>query len=210
MNTLNVENITKQMKGTMILERVSMSAEGGKIIGIVGDNGSGKSILFRVLAGLVHPTEGKVLYNGKPLQEGKPKIGLVIDDMSFYPDFTGKRNLELLAMIKKIADDKRIEEAIRRVGLDPEDKRSFRKYSLGMKHRLILAQAIMEKPDFLLLDEPTNAVDAEGVKIFYKIIQEEAARGAVVIVSSHINSDIQTLAEEVYVMDKGKLTVKND
>ena len=210
MNTLNVENITKQMKGTMILERVSVSAEGGKIIGIVGDNGSGKSILFRVMAGLVHPTDGKVLYNGKTLQEGEPKIGLVIDDMSFYPDFTGKRNLELLAMIKKIADDKMIEEAIRRVGLDPEDKRSFRKYSLGMKHRLILAQAIMEKPDFLLLDEPTNAVDAEGVKIFYKIIQEEAARGAVVIVSSHVNSDIQTLAEEVYVMDRGKLTVKTD
>ena len=210
MNTLNVENITKQMKGTRILERVSVSAEGGKIIGIVGDNGSGKSILFRVMAGLVHPTEGKVLYNGKTLQEGEPKIGLVIDDMSFYPDFTGKRNLELLAMIKKIADDKMIEEAIRRVGLDPEDTRSFRKYSLGMKHRLILAQAIMEKPDFLLLDEPTNAVDAEGVKIFYKIIQEEASRGAVVIVSSHINSDIQTLAEEVYIMDRGKLTVKND
>ncbi len=209
MNTLKVENISKTIKDSVILQNVSMEADGGKIVGIVGENGSGKSMLFRVMAGLVHPTEGQVLYNEKTFQEGQPKIGLVIDDVSLYPDFTGKRNLELLAMIRNIADEKMIEDAIERVGLDPKDKRSFRKYSLGMKHRLLLAQAIMEKPDFLFLDEPTNAVDAEGVQIFYHIIKEEAERGAVVVVSSHVNSDIQTLAEKTYLMSKGKFSVKN-
>ena len=209
MNQIKVENITKNIKDSVILREVSLEAEGGKIVGIVGENGSGKSMLFRVMAGLIHPTEGQVLYNGKTYTAGRPKIGLVIDDVSLYPDFTGKKNLELLAMIRKMADESMIEDAIKRVGLDPKDKRSFRKYSLGMKHRLLLAQAIMEKPDFLFLDEPTNAVDAEGVQVFYQIIKEEAERGAVVIVSSHVNSDIQTLAEKTYLMDKGKLSVKN-
>ena len=209
MNQIKVENITKNIKDSVILREVSLEAEGGKIVGIVGENGSGKSMLFRVMAGLIHPTEGQVLYNGKTYTAGRPKIGLVIDDVSLYPDFTGKKNLELLAMIRKVADESMIEDAIKRVGLDPKDKRSFRKYSLGMKHRLLLAQAIMEKPDFLFLDEPTNAVDAEGVQGFYQIIKEEAERGAVVIVYSHVNSDIQTLAEKTYLMDKGKLSVKN-
>lgn len=209
MNHIQVENITKNIKGSEILRGIFLEAKGGEIVGIVGENGSGKSMLFRVMAGLIHPTEGQVLYNGKTYTEERPKIGLVIDDVSLYPDFTGKKNLELLAMIRKEADENMIEDAIKRVGLDPKDKRSFRKYSLGMKHRLLLAQAIMEKPDFLFLDEPTNAVDAEGVQVFYQIIKEEAERGAVVIVSSHVNSDIQTLAEKTYLMDKGKLSVKN-
>lgn len=163
-------------------------------------------MLFRVLSGLVEPTEGCVLYNGESLRKASPIIGLVMDDVSMYPELTGKKNLELLAEIRHQAGSKEIEEAIRRVGLDPDDKRAFRKYSLGMKHRLVLAQAIMEKPDYLFLDEPTNAVDAEGVQIFYKIIKEEAKRGTVVLVSSHVNSDIKELAEEVFQMEQGRLS----
>ena len=162
-------------------------------------------MLFRILSGLVKPTEGEVLYNGEPLQKAEPNIGLVMDDVSMYPELTGRKNLELLAEIRHKIGKTQIDSALQRVGLDPEDKRIFRKYSLGMKHRLLLAQAIMEQPDFLFLDEPTNAVDVDGVQVFYKIIREEAKRGVVVMVSSHINSDIRELADQVYQMDHGKL-----
>lgn len=206
MNVLKVQGINKTLHKAIVLSNINFELLGGTITGIIGENGSGKSMLFRVLSGLVEPTEGVILYNGERLQKAEPNIGLVMDDVSMYPEFTGRRNLELLAEIKHRIGKKEICEAIRRVGLDPEDKRTFRKYSLGMKHRLVLAQAIMEKPDFLFLDEPTNAIDAEGVQIFYQIIREEAKRGAVVLVSSHVNSDIKELADEVYMMDKGVLT----
>ena len=209
MNELKVRGLCKTLKKTAVLNDINIELKGGTITGIVGENGSGKSMLFRLLSGLVKPTEGEVLYNGEPLQKAEPNIGLVMDDVSMYPELTGRKNLELLAEIRHKIGKTQIDSALQRVGLDPEDKRIFRKYSLGMKHRLLLAQAIMEQPDFLFLDEPTNAVDVDGVQVFYKIIREEAKRGAVVMVSSHINSDIRELADEVYQMDHGKLTKIN-
>ena len=205
MNELKVQGLCKTLKKTAVLNDINIELKGGTITGIVGENGSGKSMLFRLLSGLVKPTEGEVLYNGEPLQVAEPNIGLVMDDVSMYPELTGRKNLELLAEIRHKIGKTQIDSALQRVGLDPEDKRIFRKYSLGMKHRLLLAQAIMEQPDFLFLDEPTNAVDVDGVQVFYKIIREEAKRGAVVMVSSHINSDIRELADQVYQMDHGKL-----
>lgn len=206
MNELKVQGVHKTLHKAAVLSNINFQVQGGTITGIIGENGSGKSMLFRVLSGLTVPAEGEILYNGERLQKAAPNIGLVMDDVSMYPEFTGRKNLELLAEIKRKIGKKEICDAIRRVGLNPEDKRTFRKYSLGMKHRLVLAQAIMEQPDFLFLDEPTNAIDAEGVQIFYQIIREEAKRGAVVLVSSHVNSDIKELADEVYMMDKGVLT----
>ncbi len=205
MNELKVQGLCKTLKKTAVLNDINIELKGGTITGIVGENGSGKSMLFRLLSGLVKPTEGEVLYNGEPLQVAEPNIGLVMDDVSMYPELTGRKNLELLAEIRHKIGKTQIDSALQRVGLNPEDKRAFRKYSLGMKHRLLLAQAIMEQPDFLFLDEPTNAVDVDGVQVFYKIIREEAKRGAVVMVSSHINSDIRELADQVYQMDHGKL-----
>ena len=205
MNELEVQGLCKTLKKTAVLNDINIELKGGTITGIVGENGSGKSMLFRLLSGLVKPTEGEVLYNGEPLQVAEPNIGLVMDDVSMYPELTGRKNLELLAEIRHKIGKTQIDSALQRVGLDPEDKRIFRKYSLGMKHRLLLAQAIMEQPDFLFLDEPTNAIDVDGVQVFYKIIREEAKRGAVVMVSSHINSDIRELADQVYQMDHGKL-----
>lgn len=207
MNELKVQGLCKTLKKTAVLNDINIELKGGTITGIVGENGSGKSMLFRLLSGLVKPTEGEVLYNGEPLQVAEPNIGLVMDDVSMYPELTGRKNLELLAEIRHKIGKTQIDSALQRVGLDPEDKRIFRKYSLGMKHRLLLAQAIMEQPDFLFLDEPTNAIDVDGVQVFYKIIREEAKRGAVVMVSSHINSDIRELADQVYQMDHGKLNV---
>lgn len=209
MNELKVQGLCKTLKKTAVLNDINIELKGGTITGIVGENGSGKSMLFRLLSGLVKPTEGEVLYNGEPLQVAEPNIGLVMDDVSMYPELTGRKNLELLAEIRHKIGKTQIDSALQRVGLDPEDKRIFRKYSLGMKHRLLLAQAIMEQPDFLFLDEPTNAIDVDGVQVFYKIIREEAKRGAIVLVSSHINSDIRELADEVYQMDHGKLTKIN-
>ena len=205
MNELKVQGLCKTLKKTAVLNDINIELKGGTITGIVGENGSGKSMLFRLLSGLVKPTEGEVLYNGEPLQVAEPNIGLVMDDVSMYPELTGRKNLELLAEIRHKIGKTQIDSALQRVGLNPEDKRAFRKYSLGMKHRLLLAQAIMEQPDFLFLDEPTNAIDVDGVQVFYKIIREEAKRGAVVMVSSHINSDIRELADQVYKMDHGKL-----
>ena len=205
MNELKVQGLCKTLKKTAVLNDINIELKGGTITGIVGENGSGKSMLFRILSGLVKPTEGEVLYNGETLQKAEPNIGLVMDDVSMYPELTGRKNLELLAEIRHKIGKTQIDSALQRVGLDPEDKRIFRKYSLGMKHRLLLAQAIMEQPDFLFLDEPTNAVDVDGVQVFYKIIREEAKRGVVVMVSSHINSDIRELADQVYQMDHGKL-----
>ena len=207
MNELKVQGLCKTLKKTAVLNDINIELKGGTITGIVGENGSGKSMLFRLLSGLVKPTEGEVLYNGEPLQVAEPNIGLVMDDVSMYPELTGRKNLELLAEIRHKIGKTQIDSALQRVGLNPEDKRAFRKYSLGMKHRLLLAQAIMEQSDFLFLDEPTNAVDVDGVQVFYKIIREEAKRGAVVMVSSHINSDIRELADQVYQMDHGKLNV---
>lgn len=207
MNELKVQGLCKTLKKTAVLNDINIELKGGTITGIVGENGSGKSMLFRILSGLVKPTEGEVLYNGEPLQVAEPNIGLVMDDVSMYPELTGRKNLELLAEIRHKIGKTQIDSALQRVGLNPEDKRAFRKYSLGMKHRLLLAQAIMEQPDFLFLDEPTNAIDVDGVQVFYKIIRDEAKRGAVVMVSSHINSDIRELADQVYQMDHGKLNV---
>ena len=206
MNILEVRKMGKTLKGKTLLEDIDFRFEGEKIYGIVGDNGAGKSMMFRVLAGLVHPTEGEVLYNGKKFTEQKVKIGLLIDDLSLFPEFTGQKNLALLAGINHYIGKDEIGEAMERVGLDREEKRTFKKYSLGMSQRLLLAQAIMEKPYFLFLDEPTNSIDKEGVKLFYRVIREEAERGAVVVVSSHINSDIRALASEVYLMEAGRLS----
>ena len=147
----------------------------------------------------------QILYDGRTFEEAKPSIGLVMDDVSMYPGLTGRENLQTLAAIRKVATKEDVVHALERVGLDPKDRRTFRKYSLGMKHRLVLAQAIMEKPDFLFLDEPTNAIDEAGVRLFYKIVREEALRGAVVLISSHINSDIRELTEEIYKMEHGVL-----
>ncbi len=206
MHTLEVKNINKVYRGKSILQDINADFTGGNIYGITGKNGAGKTVLFKVMIGLIVPTSGCVLYDGEDLKKSDADIGLLIDDVSFYPEFSGMKNLMLLAGIRKKIGQYEVAQAMERVGLNPNDKTIFWKYSLGMKQRLTLAQAIMERPDFLFLDEPTNSIDETGVELFYKIVSEEAKRGAVVLISSHIKSDIKTLADKVYLMSDMTLT----
>ncbi len=206
MHTLEVKNINKVYRGKSILQDINADFTGGNIYGITGKNGAGKTVLFKVMTGLIVPTSGCVLYDGEDLKKSDADIGLLIDDVSFYPEFSGMKNLMLLAGIRKKIGQYEVAQAMERVGLNPNDKTIFWKYSLGMKQRLTLAQAIMERPDFLFLDEPTNSIDETGVELFYKIVSEEAERGAVVLISSHIKSDIKTLADKVYLMKDMTLT----
>lgn len=206
MPMLEVRHLCKELGGTPVLRDVSLCLEGGAVYGLMGDNGSGKTMLMRAICGLIRPTAGEVLFDGKTRREADPQIGVMLENTSLYPDLSGLENLRLFAKIRRRIKDEEIRRAICRVGLDPADRRAFRKYSLGMKQRLALAQAIMEPPEILLLDEPTNAIDRDGVRLVHQIMQEEAERGALVLLASHIDVDIRALCRRVYLMDHGVLT----
>lgn len=202
---VEISHISKTLRGAKVLDDVSLTLEGGNIYGLMGENGSGKTMLMRTVCGLVRPDRGTVTFDGQDRKTAKPVLGVMIENTALYPDLTGMENLGLFASILRIADKNAQAEAMERVGLDPKDRRTYRKYSLGMKQRLLLAQAIMEKPQVLLLDEPTNAIDAEGVALTHKIMRQEADRGAVVLLASHISADIHDLCCKVYRMDRGRL-----
>lgn len=205
---VKLENITKQIGTTTILENICLTMKCGQIYGITGENGSGKTMLMRVIAGLVSLSSGQLLFDGKNRVDADPNIVIMIENASLYPELSGRENLRLLASIRKRATNEEIDQAIRRVGLEPEDKRTFRKYSLGMKQRLMLAQAIMEQPEVLLLDEPTNAIDRKGVELVHQIMNEEAQRGAVVLLASHVDYDIRSLCSRVFLIEKGQLQME--
>lgn len=206
---ITLNNVSKNIKGNRILDNVNLTLTSGKIYGFVGENGSGKTMLFRAISGLMKLTSGEVVVDGRVLHKDikvLPDVGLIIENAGLYPELTGIDNLRLLAKLNRKVGDNEIREAIIRVGLDPNDKRTFAKYSLGMKQRIIIAQAIMEHPRILLLDEPTNALDEKGINLIRKIIEEEKERGAIVLIASHNKTDIDILADEVYKVQYG--TVK--
>lgn len=207
-NKIKIENLSKEIDGISILEDVSLLLEQGKIYGFVGKNGSGKTMLFRMIAGLVNRSSGSILYNGENVEFGKKipiSMGILIENAGMYPEFSGFENLKLLASINKKIDDKKIKATIQRVGLNPNDKRKIKKYSLGMKQRITFAQAIMEEPELLLLDEPTNALDSDGVEQIRKIIIEEKKRGTIICLASHNAEDIDVLCDEIYQVKEGKI-----
>lgn len=204
-HTVTIERLSKKIRGTVVLQDVGMRLESGKVYGLVGDNGSGKTMLMRAICGLILPDSGEIRFDGESRAARNPTIGAMIENTSFYPDLTGIENLQLLAKIRRQIGRNQIQAAIKRVGLDPGDKRTYRKYSLGMKQRLLLAQAIMEQPDLLLLDEPSNALDQEGVAMVHQVMHQEAGRGAIVLLASHIRVDIRSHCARVYQMEHGVL-----
>lgn len=209
MSAVEMEHYTKKLKGKTILSDITLKLEAGTVSGFYGRNGSGKSMLFRAVSGLIHPTEGFVRVFGKKLGEDvsfPESMGLVIESVGFWPYYTGFENLKILASIKNRISDDDIRTAIRRVGLEPDDKRTYAKYSLGMKQRLGIAQAIMEKPNLILLDEPTNALDEDGVKQVRDIVKKETARGACVLIASHNKEDLSLLCSRFFKMEDGRLT----
>ena len=205
---LTAEHVYKTIHGASILQDVNLTLEDGTIYGFVGRNGSGKTMLFRALSGLMKLTRGTVNLDGQVLHRDVsvlPSLGIVLEHVGMYPNLTGVENLRYLAGLTRRAKEADIRTAIQRVGLDPDDKRTYRKYSLGMKQRLAIAQAIMEKPDVLMLDEPTNGLDDDGVRKIRDLILVEKARGAIVLLASHNQEDIRILSDHLFRIEQGRL-----
>ncbi|MCT4390184.1 ABC transporter ATP-binding protein [Leuconostoc falkenbergense] len=203
-----IEQATKKIGRNTVLKDVNLNFKEGTIYGLRGRNGAGKTMLLRAIAGLIKLDSGRILVNNQQIRKeiSFPKsLGILIENNNVLPDFTLKKNLQLLAKIKKIATDEMIDDAILRVGLNPNDKRKVRQFSLGMKQRAAIAQAIFEKPDLILLDEPTNAIDVEGVREMRKIFELEKKRGASIILASHNPEDLNVLADEIIVMAEGRV-----
>ncbi len=204
-----VKSATKYIKKALILDDVNIQLTGGKIYGLKGPNGSGKTMLMRLLSGLIRPTSGEVWIDGKKLgkdMDFPESVGLLIENPAFLPNYTGYENLELLAQIRGKIGAEEICQSLLEVGLDPHDPRKYRKYSLGMKQRLGIAAAIMEKPDLLIVDEPTNALDDSGVEQICTILRRERERGALVVIACHDSLLLETLSDEIYKIYEGKVT----
>ena len=204
-----VKSATKYIKKALILDDVNIQLTGGKIYGLKGPNGSGKTMLMRLLCGLIRPTSGEVWIDGKKLgkdMDFPESVGLLIENPAFLPNYTGYENLELLAQIRGKIGAEQICQSLLEVGLDPHDPRKYRKYSLGMKQRLGIAAAIMEKPDLLIVDEPTNALDDSGVEQICTILRRERDRGALVVIACHDSLLLETLSDEIYKIYEGKVT----
>lgn len=205
---LLVNSISKKIKGKQVLNSVSMELQGGKIYIIRGANGCGKTMLFRALSGLMSVDSGSIVLDDKKLHADfavLPSLGIVLENVGLYPNMTGYQNLLYLSKMKRQIGHLEIVNSLHRVGLDPYDKRIYKKYSLGMKQRLAIAQAIMESPNVLLLDEPTNALDREGVSLIRKLIKEEKERGALIVIATHNDEDVRLLADCIFDMENGRL-----
>ena len=206
---MEVIEVSKVIRKHTVLDRVSSSMHSGKIYGIQGINGSGKTMLMRVLIGLIHPSSGKVLIDGKELGkelEFPKSIGFLLENPTFLDRYSGYQNLKMLASVKKIISDEEINKVLCLVGLDEEAaKKKYRKYSLGMKQRLGIAAALMEKPDIVILDEPTNALDTSGVELVKEIVRGEKKRGALVIISCHDLAVLEELSDEIIKLESGKV-----
>ncbi len=205
---IKITHLSKNIKKAVILDDVNMELESGRIYGLKGKNGSGKTMLMRAICGLITPTNGTVEIDGKILGKDisfPESIGVLIENPSFISNYTGMKNLQVLASIQKRIGDEEIRNTLELVGLDPDDKRTFKKYSLGMKQRLGIAEAIMERPDIVILDEPINALDETGAAMIREILHNLRNEGKLIILACHDTEELNFLADEIYEIAEGKI-----
>ena len=212
---ISVKDVSRKMKSNIILDNINLEFESGKIYCLCGHNGSGKTMLLRAIAGLIQIDNGEIRIDGNILHKDidyPPEMGLIIETPTFFKYYTGMENLQYLAEIRNKISQNDIIEALKRVGLDPNDRRTVAKYSLGMKQRLAIAQAVMEKSQLILLDEPTNALDPDAVIQFKKMMEEEKRRNACIIIATHNHQDIDELFDEKIYLNFGRVerVEKND
>lgn len=205
---IEIKDYTKVIKGKTILDNINYTFEGGRIYGLQGRNGSGKTMLLRAISGLMFATSGHITIDGKVLHkdiEFPENLGLIIESTELLPQFDAFTNLKLIADIKKVATDDDIRRVIEDVGLDEAGNKKVKEYSLGMRQKLAIAQAIFEKPEILLLDEPTNGLDEASVEKIRKLLKAQAEGGTLIIVASHSKEDIEFLSDVLIKMDNGRL-----
>lgn len=205
---IEVSNVTLKTKEYTILDNVSIKADKGEIVGLVGGNGSGKTMLMKCICGFLSSFSGQIIVGGKEI--GKEidfpeNVGILIETPGFIPYYSGFKNLKILADLRGSITEEEIKSYMKMVGLDPELKRAVRKYSLGMRQRLGLAQALMEQPELLILDEPFNGLDKDMVLHIRKVLLEEKEKGTTILLSSHNSDDIELLCDRQYHLDAGKI-----
>lgn len=207
---IRLENVSKDFGKDRVLKSVTRDFERGKIHGVVGNNGSGKTVMFKCICGFLQPTEGKIFVDGKRIGvdvDFPEDIGIIIETPGFLPQYTGVKNLEILASLKKKISIEQIAATIRRVGLDPTMKKPVGKYSLGMRQRLGIAQAIMESPSLMILDEPMNGLDKHAVRDMRELFKSLKNDGRTILIASHNVADIEELCDTVCEMDGGVMTM---
>lgn len=204
---ISLKNVTKKFKDAVVLNDVSAEFLPGMIHGIVGRNGCGKTIMFKCILNFMRATEGEIFVRGKQVKKDfiPQNIGTIIESPGFLPNYSGYKNLSLLAQINGKIGKADIKNALCAVGLDPDSKKHVKKYSMGMRQRLGIAQAIMEDPDILILDEPFNGLDNTGVQDMRKLFSDLRAAGKTILLTSHNSEDIDRLCDYVYEMDKGRI-----
>ena len=205
---IRADNVSLILNKRQILSHISLELHNGKIYGLVGNNGCGKTMLMKCICGFVHPTEGKIEADGKVIGKDVdylPDAGIILETPGFIGYYSGLQNLKVLAGINHKIGQEQIRDAMRRVGLDPDLKLAVKKYSLGMRQRLGLAQAIMENPSVLILDEPMNGLDRKGVEEVRRILLDLKALDKLLLIASHSAEDIKILCDKVFEMDSGKI-----
>lgn len=208
---IKVCNLSKKIKKNTILDCINLRFNEGNIYGLVGRNGSGKSVLLKIICGLYKPTTGEVLFDDKNYSKSNlycPNLRALIESPAFFPELTGFENLKLLAKIQNKIGNQEIIDTLRKVNLYEEKDKKFAEYSLGMKQKLGIAQVLMEDPKILILDEPFNGIEEESVKKIIDILKKEVKKGKIIILSTHIKEDLNKLADKIYVLDNGKINDK--
>ena len=205
---ISIENLNKQFKNQLVLNNINVKFSNGHIYGIIGRNGSGKTVLLKCICGFLKPTTGVISVNHKIVGKDidfPENLGFIIETPGFLLNYSGYKNLRYLASIREKIDSNEIKESMSLVGLDSADKKHVGKYSMGMRQRLGIAQAIMEKPDILVLDEPMNALDKNGVEEMRRLFLKMKSEGRLILLTSHNREDIEILCDEVYEMEEGIL-----